>query len=262
MSTPKNSTNRVNRSGHLLWLTPAEIVVNATGQRELREGWAATIAAEFDADRFLPPLVSNRDGKHYCIDGQHRLEAMRILGWEDRPVQCWVYDEITEAQEADLFLWHNNRKTVSAFDKFRIGVTAGRTDEVDIDRIVRAADMRVAIGANSIGAVGALRKVYAHGPGVLARTVRIARDSYGDDGLGGNVIEGLGLVCARYNGLLNDDYAVSRLTTVRGGIGALNSKAYSNRKMLGKSLPQCYAAAVVDIINAGKGGKKLPGWWL
>lgn len=256
-----NTTNRINRTGHLLWLTPSQIVVNSSGQRDLRPGWAAQIAAEFNPDRFLPPLISQRDGQHYCLDGQHRLEAMRLMGWEDRPVQCWVYDDITEAQEADLFLWHNNRKAVSAFDKFRIGVTAGRDVEVDIDRIVRAADLRVAISVGSIGAVGALRKVYSYGPAVLARTLKIARDSYGDDGLGAYVIEGIGMVCARYNGTLNDDTAVARLTTARGGIGALNSKAYSNRRMLGKPMPQCYAAAVVDIINAGKGGKKLPGWW-
>jgi hypothetical protein len=262
MNTPKSTTNRLNRTGHLEWVCAADVVVSPTGQRELREGWAAQIAAEFDPDRFLPPLVSRRDGKLYVIDGQHRFEALRILGWDTRPIQCWVYDGISEAQEADLFLWHNNRKTVSAFDKFRIGVSAERDAESDIDRIVRASGFKVANSDHGgIRAVGALRKVYAHGPAVLARTLKIIRDSYGDDGLGGEVIEGVGLVCARYNGSLDDAHAVSRLTTVRGGIGALNSKAYTARKVLAKPLAQCYAAAVVDIVNAGKGGKKLPGWW-
>lgn len=258
-----STTTRLNRTGHLEWVAAADVMVNPQVQRELREGWAAQIAAEFDPDRFAPPLLSRRDGKLYVIDGQHRLEALRIKGWGGRPIQCWVYSDITEAQEADLFLWHNNRKAVGAFDKFRIGVAAEREVELDIDRIVRSVGLRIAGGSKGGGirAVGALRKVYTHGPSTLARTLKIIRDAYGDDGMNGEIIEGVGLVCARYNGSLDDGHAISRMSTVRGGIGALNSKAFTLRKQLAKPVPQCYAAAMVDIVNAGKGGKKLPGWW-
>lgn len=261
MTKTNSITNRIERTGHLRWVTVSDLTINERAQRDLRPGWAAQIANDFDPDRFQPPLVSLRDDEFYVIDGQHRVEALRILGWDDQQVQCWVYENKTEAEEADLFLWHNNRKTVTAFDKFQIGVVAEREVEQDINRIVLANGLKVSHSEDGIRAVGALRKVYSYGPKVLGRTLRIVRDSYGRDGLEGHVIEGIGLLCARYNGELNDDAAIGRLSSARGGIGALNSRAYVTRKTFGKPLPQCVAAAAVEIINAGRGGKKLPGWW-
>lgn len=263
MTTVKSSNpTRVERTGHLRWVPISDIHVNPRAQRDLRPGWAAQIAADFDPDRFSPPLLSLRDGKFYVIDGQHRIEAMRLMNWDDQQVQCWVYEGLSEAQEADLFLWHNNRKAVSAFDKFQTAVVAERSDETDINRIVLAQGLKVAQGLpGSISAVGALKRVYGHGPSTLTRTLRIIRDSYGDEGLRAEVINGIGLMCARYNGELNDQHAVTKLSTVRGGLGALMTKAHVNRKQLGRPMPHCVAGAAVEIINSGKGGKKLPGWW-
>lgn len=267
MTNTKTTTpvNRVERSGHLRWIPVAELRVDPATQRELRPGWAAQIAAEFNPDRFMPPLVSIRDHRYFVIDGQHRVEAMKIMGWGDQQIQCWTYEGLTQDQEADLFLWHNNRKAVGALEKFQIAVVADRDDETDINRIVLANGLKIGGGGKaspgSIPAVGALRKVYAHGPGVLGRTLRIVRDSYGDDGLRGHVIEGVGLLCAKYNGELNDQLAVQKLSTVRGGLGALNTKAAALRKSVGRPMAQCVAAAATEIINTGKGGKKLPNWW-
>ena len=267
MTTNQSNTivKRVERAGHLRWVAVSDLVINPRAQRELRPGWAAQIAADFNAERFTPPLVSLRHGKHYVIDGQHRAEALRLMGWSDQQVQCWVYEGLTEAEEADLFLWHNNRKTVGAFEKFTIAVNAERDIETDINRIVLANGLKIANGGKaapgSIAAVGALRKVYGHSPKTLGRTLRLVRDAYGDDGLRADVIQGLGLVCERYNGELNDEVAVAKLASIRGGLGALNTKAAALRKQLGRPMPQCVAAAAVDIINAGKGGKKLPNWW-
>jgi hypothetical protein len=262
MTTPNNTPTRVDRRGHLRWVAVADVHVNPVAQRELRPGWAAQIAADFDPDRFTPPLVSLRGGKHYVIDGQHRFEAMRLMGWDDQQVQCWVYEGLTDAQEADLFLWHNNRKAVSAFDKFQIGVTADRPDETDINRIVLSNGLKVASGQpGGIGAVGALRNVYGHGPAVLGRTLRIIRDAYGDAGLRSHVIEGIGLVCARYNGDVDDATMVERLGSVHAGVNGLENQAHNLRKQLGRPLKQCVAGAAVEIVNAKRGGKKLPSWW-
>ena len=261
-NTQGTQKSRVERSGHLHWVAIADIHVNPRAQRELRPGWCAQIAADFDPDRFSPPLLSLREDRHYVIDGQHRIEAMRLMGWGDQQVQCWVYEGLSEAEEADLFLWHNNRKAVSAFDKFQTAVVAGREAESDINRIVLLSGLKVAHGVSgSISAVASLRKTYTHGPKVLARTLRIVRDSYGDDGLKAEVISGIGLLCARYNGDLDDDRAVDRLSNARGGLGALMTKSHTLRKQLGRPMPHCVAGAAVELINAGRGGRKLENWW-
>lgn len=257
----KKANTRIERRGHLQWVTVNDIDVAPMAQRDLRPGWAAQIAADFDPDRLTPPLVSKRDDKFYVIDGQHRVEALRLMGWGDQQIQCWVYDTLSESQEADLFLWHNRRKAVRAFDTFRIGVVAGRAQETDIDRIVRAAGLKIATGEGGISAVAALERVYRHGPKVLARTLKIVRDAYGEAGMTAHVIQGVGLVCARYGTDIDDAKAIARLSATRGGVGGLMSKADVLRKQTRKPLPHCVAAAVVDTVNAGKGGKKLPTWW-
>lgn len=261
MTAPNTTPTRVERTGHLRWVVVSEIHVNPLAQRELRPGWAAQIAGDFDPDRFSPPLLSLRHGKHYVIDGQHRIEAMRIMGWDDQQVQCWVYEGLTEAQEADLFLWHNNRRSVAAFDTFRVAVKADRDVETDINRIVLANGLKVSQDADGISAVGALRKVYRHGGPVLGRTLRVIRDSYGTPGMRREVIEGIGLLCSRYNGDLDDTKAVQRLGGVHAGVNGLTGKAQQMKKATGAALTECVAAAAVEIINGGRGGKKLPSWW-
>jgi hypothetical protein len=33
------------------------------------------------------------------------------------------------------------------------------------------------------------------------------------------------------------------------------------RKQTAQSVPECVGAAIVEVINRGRGGKKLPAWW-
>lgn len=260
--TNKNSSKRFGRDGHLEWVWVKDLHIEESAQQPYNEGRASRIAAEFDPDKFGVPIVSKRGGKLYVVDGQHRIGALRIMGWGDQQAQCWVYDNLTVSEEADRFLGHNDRKAVQSFDKFRVAVTAGYEAECDINRIVLLQGLKVArSGEGAISCTEALKRVYRQGPDVLARTLHIVYESYGDSGLRGFVVDGIGLMCARYNGDLPSDKAIERLGSVRGGLGSLETKAYSLRKQLGASLPQCVAGAAVDIINGGRGGKKLANWW-
>jgi hypothetical protein len=260
--TNQNNSKRFARDGHLRWVWVKDLHVEPSAQRDWRKGHSAAIAAEFDPDKFGIPLVSDRDGKLYVIDGQHRIEALRLMGWGDQQVQCWVYEGLTIAEEADRFLGHSTTKNIQSFDKFRIAVTAGYQVECDINRIVLMQGLKVSRSGNgAVAATESLKRVYKLGPDVLAKTLHIVAESYGDAGLQGFVIDGIGLLCGRYNGDLESQAATDRLGSVRGGLAALETKAYSLRKQLGASMPQCVAGAATDIINSGRGGKKLANWW-
>jgi hypothetical protein len=131
-----------------------------------------------------------------------------------------------------------------------------------VDRIVRALGLRITRGSGGICAVATLRRVYARGgPAVLSRALRIIRDAYGDAGLDGPVIDGIGLVCQRYDGDLSEQRAIQRLASAHGGVSGLVSKAGQLRQSTGSATAQCVAAAAVELINRGAGGKKLPSWW-
>jgi hypothetical protein len=259
-----NGTTRVERLARLKWVPIEKMRVSPMAQRDLNPARVDHLAAHFDPEQIGHPVVSFRDGHYWIIDGQHRIEALKEIGWGDQSVQCEVYEGLAEQDEAELFLVRNDVLAVPALDKFKVGVNADREAETDINRIVLAHELVVTRDKipGAIAAVGTLQRVYkrAGGP-VLGRTLRIVRDAYGDPGLEAAVIDGIGHLCQRYNGDLNDSEAVSKLTKAHGGVNGLLGKAENIRRSTGNPKAHCVAAAAVEIINSGKGGKKLPSWW-
>jgi len=238
--------------------------VSTLAQRELNTNRVNKIAASFDPEQIGAPTVNERNGHFFIIDGQHRIHALREIGWGDQQIQCWTYAGLTEEEEAEKFLSLNDTLTVDAYSKFRVGIQAGREEECDIDRIVRAQGLCVSRDKidGAISAVGTLRRVYTRdGAPVLGRCLALIRDAYGDAGLEAAVIDGIGLLCGRYNGELDVSRAVQRLAGAMGGVNGLLNKAERIRRDTGNAKGHCVAAAAVDIINAGRGGTKLPSWW-
>jgi hypothetical protein len=260
-------SNKVERVARLQWIPLAQIDFNELAQRNLKQSRVDELATDFDPEQVGYPTVNHRAGRYYVVDGHHRVEALKIwLGedWEQQQVQCQTYEDLSEEEEAEVFLKLNNVLAVTAFDRFRIGVKAGRPEETDVDQIVRQCMLRVSQdkGDGAVGAVGTLMRVYRRGgPQSLARTLLIIRDAYGDPGLEAAVLDGIGLLCHRFNGDLNDAYLIERMKTARGGVSALLGKAETLRKSTGSPQAHCVAAAAVEINNGGRGGKKLPDWW-
>jgi len=264
--TDSKPTKKIEREKHLRWVPVEAVKYPTLAQREkLNQGWVDHLAANFDPEKLGYPYISVRNGSYYCTDGMHRIECLRQMGWDDQLIQCWVQEGMTEEEEAEEFLSLNDRLTVNAFDKFRVGVNAGREVECDIDRIVRAQGLRVSRSSSdegSVGAVGALRRIYTRdGAPTLGRTLRIVRDAYGSPGLEAAVLDGIGLLCGRFNGELDDVKAVKQLATAHGGVNGLLGRAEGTRKQTGSARNHCVAAAAVELINRGRGGKKLPSWW-
>jgi hypothetical protein len=264
MTTPK-PTPRVEREARLRWVPIASMRVTTLAQRELNQARVDHLAATFDLEQVGTPTVNERGGHFWVIDGQHRVAALVDMGWGDQQIQCWTYVGLTEEEEAEKFLKLNDVLAVQALPKFRIAVKAGREVETDIDRIVRAAGLRVTAdkGDGAIRAVGTLGRIYKRsGPAVLARTLRVVRDAYGDPGLEAAVIDGVGHVVGRYDGQLQDPHAIEKLAGVHGGVGGLLGQADVLRRQTGSPRSHCVAAIAVDVINRGlRGGERLPSWW-
>lgn len=259
---------KVDRESHLRWVAIADMRVSPTSQRKYRRSHAEAYAADFHLEALGYPVLSLRDGIHFIVDGQHRVKALEMIGWGDQQIQCEVYEGLTEEQEAELFLERNNSRHITPYDKYRVALTAGRFIETDIDRTVRANGLRVSQDGHdgSTSAVTALRLVYvAGGPLVLGRALRLLRDSFGGSppSLRGEVIQGMGMVCQRYNGAFDDVMAVERLRGLMGGVSGLLSKANLLQQRYGQPKPECIAASIVDVMNGarGKGGRRLEKWW-
>lgn len=264
MSTKSNAGNRAIREASLRWVPAGLMCVSPVAQREITPSRVDKIAANFDIEKLGTPIVSHRDDKFYLIDGQHRIEGARAHGWGDQQFQCWVYEGLTEQQEAELYLSFNDVLPQKAFDKFRIAIAAGRETECDIDRIVRSQNLVITKDSidGAVACVGTLLRIYQRGgPKVLRRAVRIALDAFGNTGLEAAVLDGIGLLCGRYNGDLEDQLAVSKLSKIQRGTDGLLQKSELIRRSTGLPRNQSVAAAAVEVINAGRGGKKLPSWF-
>lgn len=257
-------STRVEREARLRWVPIPQMRVSPLAQRDLNQPRVDHIAADLNIEDLGTPTVNERDGHFYIIDGQHRIRALEQMGWGDQQIQCWTYVGLTEEEEAERFLRLNDNLAVDALYKYRVGVVAGRDEETDIERIVRSQGLVVSRDGipGAIAAVGTLRRIYKRADGkTLARALALARDAYGDAGMAASVIDGLGLVCQRYNGQLNDAEAVAKLGAVHGGANGLLGKAEILRRQTGSQKGHCVAAAAVEVINAGKGSKKLQSWW-
>lgn len=262
--TKATAPGKVERTARLRWVPLDKMRINPSAQREIRQARVDHLVANLDLELLGAPIVNERGGMYYVIDGQHRVEALRQFGFTDEKIQCWTYLDLTEMEEADRFLKSNDVLAVDALSKFRAAITAGLPVECDIDRVVRSLGLVVSRDdiPGAIQAVGTLRRVYGRsGPGVLARTLAIIRDAYGDPGLSASVIDGIGLLVQRYADDLDADKAIKQLAAVSGGVNGLLGQAENLRRKTGNAKGHCVAAAAVNIINRGRGGKKLPDWW-
>lgn len=262
MSKPTNS--KPARQCRLQWVPADDLRVNPVAQREFRPAWARQILTEFDIDKFQVPHVNRRaDGSLFIMEGQHSVWAYREALGEDQQVQVWIYDGLTEEEEADFFLALNNKKSPDAMAKFKVAVTAGRPTESDIDRIVRAAGCAVSSSPapNHISAVSALATIYRrHGAENLARTLATIRDAFSEGGYERPILLGLSMVLARYPDL-DQVRLVSKLSGLRNGWKGVLQKTATIKEQMGQRQDESAAAAIVELYNAGRGGRKLPSWW-
>lgn len=238
-------------------------------QREFRQAHADRIAAELDLNKLGFMTINHRDGNYWVLDGQHRIAALKQFGFGAQDAfECEVFDDLSDAEMADLFLGRDARKPIPIYDKFHVACTAGRKRENDIRRAVESNGQKISRAKDDgISAVGALGNVYDRfGDVVLGQVVRAVNLGFSGDPVGfdSSIIEGLGLTFNRYNGKTNERELGRRLSELKQGPRELLRKAEAIRARTGNNKKHCVAAAIVDIYNRGRAPlakDRLPSWW-
>jgi hypothetical protein len=249
-----------------------KMAVSEQAQRSLDKNRVEHLLANFDPELLGSLHVSQRDGRYFIIDGQHRFDTVKQWmgdGWEVQQLRCHIYTNLNEAQEADMFLRLNDAKPVGSFDKFEKAVVAGREREMAINKIVHDCGFKIARTRKNyegaIGSVSALGRVFdKYGPLPLANSLIVAHAAFGEPGLEGYIVEALGMIWHRYGKLLNKDELSSAISEVRGGLKTFVNRTNVARQKYGRSRPVCFAAVVVDAYNSSLGprsAKRLASWW-
>lgn len=236
--------------------------LRASMNREVRPTRVRWFEKHMDADA-LGRFAVWRDGRDlYVIDGQHRKLALEAIGLPDWPVRCDVYEGMSFADACEQFLKLNDSLTVRPYDKFDKGAKAGREECVETQRIVEEAGLHVSpqAGDGKLVCVQAAVDTYKLDRGVaLARALTWATEAWGVTGpaVEGQIVRGLGLVAARYNGEIDDPSFVKKLAKVAGGPAALQGKAKAQREIRGHSVAHNIGQIAVDLYNKGRRSGQL-----
>lgn len=174
------------------WVQVQDLLVDGDYQRsiesEASQRLIAAIAAHWDWRLCMPLAVSRRGDGRYVIDGQHRLAAARLR--PDIPhLPCCIATYEGPADEAAMFVAANRaRRAINRLDDFHAALVAGDEDALDVDRVVRAAGLKVSRQTGS----------QSWRPGEVAFTSSIASvlGKHGDD----LVVEALSAIAEAFAG--------------------------------------------------------------
>jgi len=245
----------------------SKMKVNLAAQRGFDKKWANEIFAIFDVDKMQTPHVSYRDGHFFIMDGQHTIEACKMFlgNWKDQMIDCWVYEGLSETEEADMYLALNNKKQDKLFNRFRVALLAGYETENRINEIVMSEGLAISNNKTpgAIESVGTLTKIYKRdGATVLGNILHIAKEAWGDAGLQVPIMDGIGLLLHRYNGQIQQQNLIILLKKVSGGVNGTLGAAEKLRDTTRDAKAPCVAGAIVSILNRSKTGKsRLAPWW-
>lgn len=269
---PKHIDKPANSSSfHMVQLS--ELNIDPEAQRKLSPAWVKARIPKFDVDQLGYIVVNRRsNGKLYIVDGQHRVELMRAVGWGDQSIHAEVFQGLSQAQEAELFNARNDRKAVRRFDKFRIAIVAGDKTACDINSIVNDHGLVISdqLRDGHIVAVDALERVYRgagiasqkEGPTALAKSLKTLVQAWGNQAssVNGKVVLALGMLFLRYNGAIQERDLVKKLAPFPGGAPGILGRGRSMQDLRGRPLHHCMASIMVDVYNKGRSKAKLDSW--
>lgn len=248
-------------------LTVDQLRVDPSVQRPLDVKRANKIAAELNPAAIGMVCVSARDDNDYVvIDGQHRVEALRIAGMSDDKIPCEVYTGLSRSEEAAMFRLRNNTKEVTRLDKFRVRLVEGDESALKIMNILHEHDWYLpgqeGPAKGRFLAVAAIERIFNadpdSDPNAAERAIFTVTSAWGhdEDGVNGHIVEGLGKFYLRYPSAETRD-VIRKLSSYDGGPRALYGKAGVLKDSTG-SLTAAIVEMITVLYNKGKTTRKLP----
>jgi hypothetical protein len=165
----------------------AQINIDPEYQRGLRHDLVNEISRDYNMVKAGPILVSERDdGSLWAVDGQHRMVGAQNAG--ETEIFAHVVHGLSQAQEAELRLARNNRKSDTMQEKFRSRLTMGDQKAHQMVEVVRQQGTEInmtPLSYKGINAISTLEAIYdVDGTGVwLARTIRFIKEAVGVESL-------------------------------------------------------------------------------
>ena len=179
---------------------------------------AKKIAKDFDIKKAGVIIVSHRERKYFVVDGQHRTAAASIA---DVPrLMCQILHDLTYQEEAMLFAEQDeNKRSVSAFDKFKARIEGEEPKALDIKNVANSLGIKINDHSrdNEIRAVGTLEKIYdKQGIAGLEKCLKLIQNTWSGENksFSANILKGVAELIKRYQFDIDEKLFVSQLRRV------------------------------------------------
>jgi hypothetical protein len=249
-----------NEQGTFKQLKVKAILSDHRFQRDVGLGRMEAMSKSLDWTVVGCPVVSERsNGKHYAIDGQHRLGAIDLAGFGDRDILCEVVNGLTLDEEAGLYRRLNrNRLGIASHDDFKAALVEGDKTAVEVNDIVTAAGLKIgkSTASRTICAVRSLVFVHTHKK-TLAKTLDVLTAWSDDSGAyEGSLIRAIGSFLAHY------PQATTRELTRKLAPWAPDRLVYKIRRTASEIGPRDAAIeTLLEIYNHGLRKNRLARRW-
>jgi hypothetical protein len=172
--TKKSTTQRMEKIA-------LNMIFAAPYQRPTDSKQIAKITARWNEAKMGMPVVSERDGKFWIVDGNHRLAALRRLNYDE--AEFIVLEGLNYEQEADYFRRQNeNTRRLTLYTRFKAGLESGDESCMKIDATVRKNGFVIGTTANrfnTLTAIFALTEIFDNfGEEILDRTLALIRETW------------------------------------------------------------------------------------
>lgn len=250
----------------------SELTIDPAVQRQLDPRRVHKLVQDWDPKMVGVITVSRRclpavtfDGPDYgvenvVLDGQTRVEAAKTVNPEGT-ITCQVFADLSTAEEAAMFLKHNDRKAVTPRDRFRLAVVAEDESALAIRDLaashgwyVQGTPPEGVKDARTFTAIGAVEKVYALDEGrALKRAFDVIEKSWGRTGgvVTSETVYGIGLLFAENPVGLDAPGLIHKLSKI-GLNRYLAAVADRRRTHPGMSIRTAAAQWTVDLYNRGR----------
>ncbi len=261
------TTSLTKKNNKFQWVPISELsVIHPDAQRPLNERNAARIARDFDPDLFGVITIAEMTGvdgggkSYHIIDGQTRIEAMRLMGWHDQSAPCLIRSTSAKADAARMFDGiHSRAQRPGAIDLFLVRVTAGNEVETDVARIITSHGYQIGRARDgNIASVTACVTVYNRfGSAVFSDTLDVIVGAWGHhrEGVHASIVGGIGQLLDHSHDI-GKARLIDRLTK-SGTAGSMIGHARTIKEARGGTLAHNVSWVAADRYNVGLRSGKI-----
>ena len=251
------------------WLPVGDLDIDRTIQRfKLDNRKVERIVRKFNPAAPGVITVSKRGPVTYIVlDGMHRVEAVRRLTDNQGTILAHVFEDLSEPEEAQMFLDLNAGNQPNIIEKFLVRQVAEDPTALEIARIVGAYGWKVRVGHNvaDIQCVGTLERIYLRSekkgadPNYLQLAIMVITHAWGmePEGVHAAVVEGIAAMFEEYGDTLDPSTLERKMKSYKGGPKGLHTAASTLASTLNIRVPMAVADILVGAYNKGLKGKAL-----